>query len=202
MPAEMSTELEHLLIDLVVAEESVARARELVLKRQQEIAAPLVDKAKGTQQADRAGTLKALGQEMADLRRGKYRSELAHLAAEVVSAERRRAQILHRLADYPQFGEPAPAVDIGVEHDGERGFTIKTGGGRNFSFKLPVPIYRELWRGDGQYSRADMVTHDGSLWIAVADAPAHEPGKGAAWRLAAMRGKNGKDVSRNLRSSN
>lgn len=201
MSAELTTELEHLLIDLVVAEESVARARELVLKRQQEIAAPLVDKAKGTQQADRVGALKALGRELADLRRGKYRSELAHLAAEVVSAERRRSLVLRKLDAYPQFGESMSPIEISVEHDGERSFVVKAGAGRNFNFKLPVPIYRALWRGDAQYSRADMVTHDGSLWIAVDDAPAHEPGKGGAWRLAAMRGKNGKDTARNFRSA-
>lgn len=194
MPAEMSTELEHLLIDLVVAEESVARARELVLKRQQEIAAPLVDKAKGTQQADRTGVLKALGQELADLRRGKYRSELAHLAAEVVSAERRRSLVLRKLDAYPQLGESVPAIDIAVEHDGERGFTIKTGGGKVFRFTIPAIIDRGVWRGDGTYARGDAVTSDGSLWVARQDNPSHEPGKGPQWRLAVTKGKNGRDA--------
>ena len=100
-----------------------------------------------------------------------------------------------KLDAFTAFGEIAPLVDIGVEHDGERVFIFKAGAGQIFKFSVPVMIYRELWRADGKYERGDAVTSDGSLWVAVEDDPAHEPGKGAKWRLAAMKGRNGRDFS-------
>lgn len=194
MPAEMSTELEHLLLDLAVVERGIVEASGRLDRRQQEIAKPLLERIARAPAAERAAAKKAAAEELATLRRGKYRSELAHLAAEIVTAERRRARILRDLDVFPQFGESVPDVDIAVEHDGERGFTIKTGGGKVFRFKLPAIIDRGVWRGDGQYERGDAVTSDGSLWIAREDNPAHEPGKGSQWRLAVTKGKNGRDA--------
>ena len=194
MSGEMSTELEHLLLDLAVVERGIVEASGRLDRRQQEIAKPLAERVAGVPAAERAAAKKGAAEELATLRRGKYRSELAHLAAEIVTAERRRSQILRKLAAYPQFGESVPAIDLVFEHDGERSFVVKAGAGQVFRFTLPVVIFRELWRGDGQYVRGDATTHDGSLWIAVADAPTCEPGKGPDWRLAAMRGKNGRDA--------
>lgn len=38
------------------------------------------------------------------------------------------------------------------------------------------------------YKRNNAVTHGGSVWIAVVDAPTHEPGSGGDWQLA-VKGK-------------
>lgn len=199
MQAEMSTELEHLLLDFAVAERGVVEASERLNRRHHEIAQSIVDRVARLPAAERP-TRQAAAEELIALRRGKFRSELAHLAADIVSEERRRAQILRKLDAYPQFGESAPVIDIAIEHDGERGFTIKTGGGKASQFKLPALIDRGVWRGDGSYERGDCVTADGSLWIAREDNPNHEPGKGPQWRLAVTKGKNGRDA-KNLRSS-
>ena len=45
------------------------------------------------------------------------------------------------------------------------------------------------------YKRGDVVTHDGSMFVAVAEvAPNQLPGAGGPWQLAVKRGADGKDV--------
>ncbi len=200
MPAELSNEIEHLLVDLMHAEGAVKRARERLVARQEEIAKSLSDRYRRVPVSEEASARKAAAEELVTLFRGRYRSEITELAAVVVTEHRRRAQILRKLDAYPQFGESAPAIDIAIEHDGERAFTIKTGGGKALQFKLPAIIDRGVWRGDGRYERGDAVTSDGSLWIAREDDPSHEPGKGPQWRLAVTKGKNGRDA-KNIRSA-
>lgn len=197
MTAELTTEAESLLVDLTFSENALRIARENLDKRALEISESVGKDRTEVSVAER----ERLGRVLRDLIRTKYRSELASLGAEIVREERRRAKILRKLDAYPQFGESGPAIDIAIEHDGERGFTIKTGGGRIFQFKLPAIIDRGVWRGDGEYERGDAVTSDGSLWIAREDNPTHEPGKGPQWRLAVTKGKNGRDASRITRSS-
>ena len=46
--------------------------------------------------------------------------------------------------------------------------------------------YRGVWQAAEVYERENQVTFDGSLWIAVADAPG-KPGQ-AGWQLAVKRG--------------
>lgn len=198
-PAELPAEAEHLLIDLLIAERRIAKHRDELERREDAIAKPLtkeLDAEISANPANRRATIAAAAERLAKLRRTTHRSEFAHLAGAIVTAERERARILRKLEAFPQFGEIVPAIDLAVEYDGERGFAIKTGGGRNFRFTLPMMIDRGVWRADGKYERGDCVTSDGSLWIAREDNPAHEPGKGAQWRLAVVRGRNGRDANR------
>lgn len=194
MPHDLSNEAENLLVDLLIAEEAIDRARGKMVARHVEIAEALTARLQHVPPADLPGARKAAAEEMVAARRGKFRSELADLAADLVRADRRRAIIMRRLEAFPQLGESAPAIELAVEHDGERGFTIRTGGGKVSRFTLPAIIDRGVWRADGQYAAGDAVTSDGSLWVAREDGPAHEPGKGPQWRLAVMRGRNGRDA--------
>lgn len=200
-PIELPAEAERLLAELAIVESHIKHSRDRLDRRQMEIAEALSREARKEAQASPAAEHLAIRERFAvklnEVRRTTYRSELAQLAADLVTDERRRARILRQLDAFPQLGETVPAVDLGIEYDGERDLVIKTGGGRNFRIKLPIVIDRGVWRGDGQYQRGDGVTSDGSFWIAREDNPAHEPGKGAQWRLAVQRGKNGRDMKRN-----
>ena len=194
MPAELTPEAEGLLLDLANAEADIARHRGRLDKRQLEIANVLVREIERAPASERVALKAAAPARISELRRTVYRSELAHLAAEIVTAERRRARILRALDAFPQFGESVPAVDLAVEHDGERGFVIRTGGGRVFRFSLPIMLDRGVWRADGNYRRGDCTTHGGQIWIAQQDGAEHEPGMGGGWRLAVSRGKPGRDA--------
>lgn len=196
MPVELPIEAENLLLDLWVADAEIARCRGALEKRELEIAEPLAQEIRRAPAGERAAMAKAAGERIAHLRRTTYRSELAQLAGEIVRAERRRAAIMRKLDAFPQLGETVPPVEIAVDYDGERGFVIRTGGGRVFRFSLPTIIDRGVWRSEARYERGDAVTSDGSLWIAREDNPNHEPGKGAQWRLAVTRGRNGRDANR------
>jgi hypothetical protein len=52
--------------------------------------------------------------------------------------------------------------------------------------------YRDVFAAGEQYQRGDLVTHDGSLWIALADTEA-QPGAGEGWKLCTKRGRDGRD---------
>jgi integrin beta 3 len=51
---------------------------------------------------------------------------------------------------------------------------------------------RGIWR-QGNYQKGDAVSFGGSLWIAQADTGTTPDTKGSDWRLAAKRGRDGKD---------
>lgn len=196
MTAELSRECENLLLDLAITEAVIARRRQRLEARQLEIAESLSKEIQAAPAGERAAMAKASAERFVNLRRTVFRSELASLAAEIVREERRRAVILQRLKRFDQLGEVVPAIEIAVEYDGERGFIIRTGGGRVHRFSLPIILDRGVWREDARYERGDAVTSDGSLWIARQDNPDHEPGRGAQWRLAVTRGRNGRDANR------
>jgi hypothetical protein len=50
--------------------------------------------------------------------------------------------------------------------------------------------YRGVWQPAETYERGNLTTFDGSLWIAIADAPGKPGEKG--WQLAAKRGRDSK----------
>lgn len=43
------------------------------------------------------------------------------------------------------------------------------------------------------YRKNNLLTHDGSLWIALKDAPAGKPSASEDWQLVAKRGADGRD---------
>jgi hypothetical protein len=89
------------------------------------------------------------------------------------------------------------AKDIEIEYDGERHLLWKqktaTGEIITHTIYLPIPLYREVWKADFQYSQHDMVTHDGSTWIATQDSKGVRPGHmQKAWKLIVKKGRDGK----------
>lgn len=52
--------------------------------------------------------------------------------------------------------------------------------------------YRGVWQAAEIYQRGNLCTHDGSLWVAITDAPG-KPGA-SGWQLAAKRGADGRDA--------
>ena len=87
--------------------------------------------------------------------------------------------------------------DLTVEHDGERGVTLRFVRGeetKEFAFRLPVVLDRGIWREGTAYEKGDAVTWGGSLWIAQQDGVTDKPDAGGpGWRLAVKRGRDGKD---------
>lgn len=91
--------------------------------------------------------------------------------------------------------------DVKVEYDNERTLDIvfeRDGAERRFTMKLPVPIYREVFKPGTKYAHHDQVTYAGSTWHAMRDTAAR-PGEGNEdWRLVVKRGRDGKDFDRAL----
>lgn len=81
--------------------------------------------------------------------------------------------------------------DWTCEYDGERSFTFAARAGdreKRFTFAVPVPLYRGVFKAEQGYDRGDCVTHDGAVWIARS-APIGKPGAvGSGWQLAVKRG--------------
>jgi hypothetical protein len=76
-----------------------------------------------------------------------------------------------------------------IEYDGERTFRLANAK-VDRSFVIPFPLYQGLWK-QGNYSRGDEVTSDGSQFIAMRDTD-KEPGTlDSGWRLACKRGGTG-----------
>jgi len=56
---------------------------------------------------------------------------------------------------------------------------------------IPAVIYQGAWEPGIAYQRGDAVTHDGSVWIAMAEAEARPGSSGTTgWRLAVKRGRD------------
>ena len=95
-----------------------------------------------------------------------------------------------------------PMVDgiAGVEilqHD-ERSFSLKvqlsSGAEQRHGFKLASMIYRGVYSEAQEYDTGDAVTDDNQTWVAVQPSKGVRPGTSEAWKLAARKGRNGKDA--------
>jgi hypothetical protein len=62
------------------------------------------------------------------------------------------------------------------------------------SFKWPVPIYRGTHKSGQRYEAGDMVTAEGSGWIAQRTTTAKPGDPNSGFQLAIKRGRNGKDA--------
>ncbi len=88
--------------------------------------------------------------------------------------------------------------DLEFVYDGLRSLTIRAVRGdrvREKTFHMPIIIDAGFYRDGMTIAKGDAVTHDGSLWIALKDAPTEKPGYKATedWRLAARKGRDGMD---------
>lgn len=71
---------------------------------------------------------------------------------------------------------------------------LSDGTHKRLAEELPMPVYEGIWDKAGGYAENDMVTHTGSLWIAIKDSIGVQPGVDEAadtWRLAAKAGDRG-----------
>ncbi|MDQ0035925.1 integrin beta 3 [Variovorax boronicumulans] len=85
--------------------------------------------------------------------------------------------------------------NLQVEHDGERGFTIKFAAGdrvKEFSFVVPVVLDRGYYREGDAFEKGDGVTFGGSYWIAQATTRSKPEIGNAEWRLAVKKGRDAK----------
>jgi hypothetical protein len=97
----------------------------------------------------------------------------------------------------PKDGKDGIGVkDVAIEYDGARKVTLRhqtEGGEVAKEIYLPVPLYLGVWKADATYSTHDLVTHDGSTWIATQDSKGVRPGHmQKAWKLIVKKGRDGK----------
>jgi integrin beta 3 len=75
-----------------------------------------------------------------------------------------------------------------------RTFTLSDGSEHVARQKTSAMVYRGTFQSGRGYDAGDTVTYGGSLFVAQRDTNA-PPGDGDAWKLAAKRGKDGRDPS-------
>lgn len=112
-----------------------------------------------------------------------------------------KRQIEEELASWPRPKDGADGLgfdDIEIEHDGERGLTIKFVRGdrvKTFGpFIVPVQIHRGVWVATKRYEYQDAVTWAGSQWVCMQPKAAGKPGdNGSGWLLVVKKGAQGPD---------
>lgn len=85
--------------------------------------------------------------------------------------------------------------DVTVEHDGERGFTIKYVRGdqvKQFTFVIPVVLDKGYYREGESFEKGDGVTFGGSYWIAQTVTRSKPETGNDDWRLAVKKGRDAK----------
>ena len=86
--------------------------------------------------------------------------------------------------------------DLKAIFDGERTITLIAVQGEKVNhlgdFIFPILLDRGVFKSDSAYTRGDVVSFGGSLWIAQRDTK-DKPETSDAWRLSVKRGRDGKD---------
>jgi Collagen triple helix repeat (20 copies) len=91
--------------------------------------------------------------------------------------------------------------DLCCSYDGDRTITlafVQADRTKEFSFKMPIPLDRGIFRSGMVYDRGDSVTYGGSCWLAQKDGPHGKPGESPDWRLSTKHGRDGKQGERGL----
>jgi hypothetical protein len=89
----------------------------------------------------------------------------------------------------------ADLTEIGMDFDGERTVTVKGRTGE-VTKRLPIPLWRGYWSENVAAERGDILTHNGTAYIAIVDNPKCEPGVGKydhEWKVFTRKGRDGKD---------
>ena len=84
-------------------------------------------------------------------------------------------------------------LKIEVEDDGV--FARFDRGDVHKRWRLPVPVYLDVYKDGTAYRPGEMVTWDGSCWIAKAvtsTKPGMNTAESRAWKMCVKRGKDGK----------
>ena len=123
----------------------------------------------------------------------------AAIAKHVLDFERRANETLAKAIDkIPEPKDGRDGVDLtelSVDFDGERTVTVKGRTGE-VSKRLPIPLWRGYWSQGVAAEKGDILTHNGTAYIAVVDNPKCEPGVGKydhEWKVFTRKGRDGKD---------
>lgn len=123
----------------------------------------------------------------------------AAIAKHVLDFERRANETLARAIDkIPEPKDGKDGVDLtelSVDFDGERTVTVKGRTGE-VTKRVPVPLWRGYWSQDVVAEKSDILTHNGTAYIAIVDNPKCEPGVGKydhEWKVFTRKGRDGKD---------
>jgi hypothetical protein len=146
-----------------------------------------------------------VSQDMVDLSVAKF---LDPVAARIeLNLERKTYEWLDRSRDElrkmfdavpkPKDGRDGIGVkDLFIEYDNNRTVSIKSkteSGDVVHEVYMPIPIYQDIWKADIDYAKNDLVTHDGSMWIALDNSKNVRPGHmQKAWKLIVKRGRDAK----------
>lgn len=85
----------------------------------------------------------------------------------------------------------ADFTNVEIDYDGERSLIIRGAGGEIVKH-LPIPIDRGYWREGMKSEKGDVVTQEGSAWIAIKDTSAKPCRENADdWRMLARKGRDG-----------
>jgi hypothetical protein len=110
----------------------------------------------------------------------------AAVAKHVLDFERRASEKLDRAIEripVPKDGrDGVDLTELSLDYDGERTVT--------------VPLWRGYWSPGVVAERGDILTHNGTAYIAIVDNPKCEPGVGKydhEWKVFARKGRDGRD---------
>ena len=123
----------------------------------------------------------------------------AAIAKHVLDFERRANETLAKAIDkIPEPKDGRDGVDLtelSVDFDGERTVTVKGRTGE-VTKRVPVPLWRGYWSPGVVAEKSDILTHNGTAYIAIVDNPKCEPGVGKydhEWKVFTRKGRDGKD---------
>lgn len=123
----------------------------------------------------------------------------AAVAKHVLDFERRAGEKLDKAIEripVPKDGrDGVDLTELSVDFDGERTVTVKGRTG-TVTKRVPVPLWRGYWSPGVVAEKGDILTHNGTAYIAVVDNPKCEPGVGKydhEWKVFARKGRDGKD---------
>lgn len=123
----------------------------------------------------------------------------AAVAKHVLDFERRASEKLDRAIERipaPKDGrDGVDLTELSLDYDGERTVTVNGRTG-TVTKRVPVPLWRGYWSPGVVAEKGDILTHNGTAYIAVVDNPKCEPGVGKydhEWKVFARKGRDGKD---------
>jgi hypothetical protein len=209
-PVELSAVIEELVPALApTIEEQVAKAVDLkaicemlmpllkpvILEVAKELVAQIP--------APKDGEDAVITDDMLDIAAAKYFAihppERGRDGRDITNEDVRSAVKLHMLENPVQDGKDGidgiSFTDMEAVYDGERTVTLRFTKGdvvKEFPIHISTIIYRGTYKHATEYQEGDIVTWDGSMWVAKKDTSAM-PLSGHDWTLAVKRGQNGKD---------
>lgn len=97
-------------------------------------------------------------------------------------------------SDGARGADGADFSEASIDYDGERGLVIRGKGGAEIVRRLPIPMDKGYWREGMACEKADLVTHNGNVWIALKDTNAKPCLENTEdWRLFVRKGRDGID---------